>query len=156
MNSSSTENFRNNSTPDEVNETIIEANATDWSIDQIPEERMLYMYTYTILMGLFMFFIFTRTFSFFHICLRVSKNLHDQLFRGVTRATMQFFNNNPSGRILNRFSKDIGAVDSFLPYALIECVVVCFNNGKSLASVILSLIAIILFFSSSWISLELC
>lgn len=86
-----------------------------------------------------MFFIFTRTFSFFHICLRVSKNLHDQLFRGVTRATMQFFNNNPSGRILNRFSKDIGAVDSFLPYALIECVVVCITSHASVISSLITL-----------------
>lgn len=47
--------------------------------------------------------------------------LHDKLFRGVTRAAMVFFNNNPSGRILNRFSRDIGNIDALLPTSLIDC-----------------------------------
>lgn len=33
---------------------------------------------------------------------------------------MRFFNTNTSGRILNRFSKDIGAVDELLPAAIID------------------------------------
>lgn len=33
---------------------------------------------------------------------------------------MRFFDTNPSGRILNRFSKDIGAVDEILPKALLQ------------------------------------
>lgn len=42
------------------------------------------------------------------------------LFRGVTRAKMLFFNNNPSGRILNRFARDIYNVDSLLPESMFE------------------------------------
>lgn len=34
---------------------------------------------------------------------------------------MRFFNTNTSGRILNRFSKDMGAIDEFLPNAMIDC-----------------------------------
>lgn len=34
---------------------------------------------------------------------------------------MRFFNNNTSGRILNRFSKDMGAVDELLPSAMVDC-----------------------------------
>lgn len=48
-------------------------------------------------------------------------NLHDMLFRGVTRATMWFFNQNSTGRILNRFSKDIGTIDSNLPVVIVDC-----------------------------------
>lgn len=33
---------------------------------------------------------------------------------------MRFFNTNTSGRILNRFSKDLGQVDELLPIALID------------------------------------
>lgn len=34
---------------------------------------------------------------------------------------MRFFNTNTSGRILNRFSKDMGAIDELLPIAMIDC-----------------------------------
>ena len=33
---------------------------------------------------------------------------------------MRFFDINPSGRILNRFSKDVGSVDEFLPKTLLD------------------------------------
>lgn len=57
-----------------------------------------------------------------------SRNLHDRMFRGITRAWMSFFNANPSGRILNRFSKDIDTVDTFLPLCLFEGIVVGMND----------------------------
>lgn len=43
------------------------------------------------------------------------------MFRSISRATMRFFNTNTSGRVLNRFSKDMGSVDEMLPTALIDC-----------------------------------
>ncbi|XP_018402741.1 PREDICTED: multidrug resistance-associated protein 4-like [Cyphomyrmex costatus] len=52
---------------------------------------------------------------FFKICMNASKNLHNFMFSCVLKAPMSFFDNNPSGRILNRFSKDMGAVDEILP-----------------------------------------
>lgn len=33
---------------------------------------------------------------------------------------MRFFDTNPSGRILNRFSKDIGGVDELLPKGILD------------------------------------
>lgn len=35
---------------------------------------------------------------------------------------MYFFNSNPSGRILNRFSKDLGQVDETLPWILMDVI----------------------------------
>ncbi|ALC47144.1 CG11897 [Drosophila busckii] len=63
-----------------------------------------------------------RTFGYFRMCLRISLRLHDRLFRGITRATMFFFNTNSSGRILNRFAKDIRTIDCDLPHTLLDCV----------------------------------
>lgn len=58
--------------------------------------------------------------------MRASKNLHNSMFAGITMATMYFFNTNPSGRILNRFSKDMGQVDEVLPTTMIDMLqVVC-------------------------------
>lgn len=61
-----------------------------------------------------------RSFYFFYICTRASRRLHDNMFTSLTRATMRFFNTNTSGRILNRFSKDMGAIDELLTSALID------------------------------------
>lgn len=54
--------------------------------------------------------------------MRASKNLHDAMFAGITRATMYFYHTNPTGRILNRFSKDMGQVDEVLPTTMIDMV----------------------------------
>lgn len=58
----------------------------------------------------------------FQLAMRASRNLHNLMFRGVTRARMYFFHTNPSGRILNRFSKDMGQVDEILPSVMIDVI----------------------------------
>lgn len=58
--------------------------------------------------------------------MRSSTNLHNNMFSKVVYATMHFFNTNPSGRILNRFSKDTGAVDEVLPSTMTDVIQV--NN----------------------------
>ncbi|XP_055617495.1 ATP-binding cassette sub-family C member 4-like isoform X2 [Toxorhynchites rutilus septentrionalis] len=61
-----------------------------------------------------------NSFAFFEMCLRASLHLHSSLYKGVTRTAMYFFNVNSSGRVMNRFSKDIGLIDSSLPVVLID------------------------------------
>lgn len=92
--------------------------------DHIWEERNRYITTYSIAMLVVLYLVFQRSFAFFQMCLVASRRLHDTLFRGITRGMMHFFNTNPSGRILNRFSKDIGNVDTILPVALMDCLLV--------------------------------
>ena len=61
-----------------------------------------------------------RSFLFYNVAMRASRHLHDAMYSGITRATMFFFHNNPSGRILNRFSKDMGQIDETLPMTMID------------------------------------
>lgn len=61
-----------------------------------------------------------RGFLFFKVCMHASKILHDRMFYSILHAVMKFFDSNPSGRILNRFSKDMGAIDEFLPKAMMD------------------------------------
>ncbi|XP_068628290.1 probable multidrug resistance-associated protein lethal(2)03659 [Battus philenor] len=61
-----------------------------------------------------------RSFMFFSMAMTASTRLHNNMFASITRAPMRFFHTNPSGRILNRFSKDMGAVDEVLPSALLD------------------------------------
>ncbi|CAG4963685.1 unnamed protein product [Parnassius apollo] len=62
-----------------------------------------------------------RAFLFFSLCMKSSIKLHDQMFDCISQSPMSFFHANPSGRILNRFSKDMGAVDELLPQAMLDC-----------------------------------
>lgn len=59
--------------------------------------------------------------------MRASISLHNRMYQGVTRASMYFFNTNPSGRILNRFSKDMGQVDEILPAVMIDVIQIFLN-----------------------------
>lgn len=51
-----------------------------------------------------------RSLGFFQVCMRASQNIYSSMFNGLISTKMRFFDTNPSGRILNRFSKDIGWV----------------------------------------------
>lgn len=63
---------------------------------------------------------FGRSFLFFKVSMMASNNLHAKMFHCLLLAPMKFFNINPSGRILNRFSKDIGAIDEILPRVFLD------------------------------------
>ncbi|CAH1104174.1 unnamed protein product [Psylliodes chrysocephalus] len=72
------------------------------------------------------FMIFTilvaiiRSLIYYTICMRSSQRLHNRMFESIIHACLMFFNSNSSGRILNRFSKDLGAVDELLPNAFCD------------------------------------
>ncbi|XP_034717200.1 canalicular multispecific organic anion transporter 2 isoform X1 [Etheostoma cragini] len=47
--------------------------------------------------------------------LRAAKLTHRNMLEGVLRAPQAFFESTPTGRLLNRFSKDVDAIDSHIP-----------------------------------------
>nr|XP_040031715.1 ATP-binding cassette sub-family C member 3 isoform X1 [Gasterosteus aculeatus aculeatus] len=47
--------------------------------------------------------------------LRAAKLMHCNLLQGVLQAPQAFFESTPTGRVLNRFSKDVDAIDSYIP-----------------------------------------
>ncbi|KAL1513416.1 hypothetical protein ABEB36_002835 [Hypothenemus hampei] len=61
-----------------------------------------------------------RSLAFYRFANKASIVLHNNMFYKIVYATMKFFNTNPSGRILNRFSKDMNQVDEMLPTALVD------------------------------------
>ncbi|XP_037871800.1 ATP-binding cassette subfamily C member 4 isoform X1 [Bombyx mori] len=87
-----------------------------------PLDTAQYLYVYTALIICCIFFITARAFMFFKVCMTSSRNLHNDMFHSMLRGVMRFFDSNSSGRILNRFSKDIGALDELLPRFLLECI----------------------------------
>lgn len=63
----------------------------------------------------------TRSIMFFKYCMNASMKLHNDMFYNIIHVPMNFFNKHSSGRILNRFSKDIGSIDETLPAVIIDC-----------------------------------
>ncbi|CAB4303490.1 unnamed protein product [Prunus armeniaca] len=59
-----------------------------------------------------------RAFSFAFGGLRAAVKVHDTLLKRLINAPVQFFDQTPGGRILNRFSSDLYTIDDSLPFIL--------------------------------------
>ena len=70
---------------------------------------------YGCLVGASFIFLIIRAYVFLLACLRCSERLHDKMVVSLLQAPVLFFDSNPVGRILNRFSKDVGCLDELLP-----------------------------------------
>ncbi|XP_068114091.1 ATP-binding cassette sub-family C member 2 [Hyperolius riggenbachi] len=60
-------------------------------------------------------FVFLGAFLVAAGTVRASRMLHTHLLRNILHVPMQFFDTTPSGRIVNRFAKDIFTVDETIP-----------------------------------------
>ncbi|RZC36351.1 multidrug resistance-associated protein, partial [Asbolus verrucosus] len=80
------------------------------------------LYMYSAIVAYVIFMSLTRSLSFFKFCMKASRNLHNNMFSKIVHASMRFFNTNSSGRILNRFSKDMGSIDETLPIAIMDTI----------------------------------
>ena len=56
-----------------------------------------------------------RTFTFYHLCMNASRSLHKRMIRSVLATPVRFFDLNPIGRLMNRFSKDMSVLDENIP-----------------------------------------
>ncbi|XP_017097976.2 probable multidrug resistance-associated protein lethal(2)03659 [Drosophila bipectinata] len=93
-----------------------------------------------------------RTLLFFNVTMHSSTELHNSMFRAISRTALYFFHTNPSGRILNRFAMDLGQVDEALPAVMLDCIqifltltgvlcVLCISNPWYLINTFVMLLA---------------
>jgi ATP-binding cassette subfamily C (CFTR/MRP) protein 4 len=89
-----------------------------------------------------------RSILFYFTCLRASSTLHGNALECVLGTHLGFFSANPHGRIMNRFSGDLGNVDELLSTALHEvldlgfiglstCIVVCITVPPAIPGFVL-------------------
>ncbi|KAJ7319899.1 hypothetical protein JRQ81_019410, partial [Phrynocephalus forsythii] len=67
-------------------------------------------------------FSILRSLLMFQVLVNAAQNLHNNMFQSILKAPVLFFDTNPIGRILNRFTKDIGHLDDLLPLTFLDFV----------------------------------
>ncbi|XP_031648385.1 multidrug resistance-associated protein 4 isoform X1 [Oncorhynchus kisutch] len=80
----------------------------------------LYLGIYAGLTGATLIFGFARSLLMFNVLVKAAQSLHNRMFNSILRTPVRFFDINPIGRVLNRFSKDIGQLDAALPWTFVD------------------------------------
>ena len=81
----------------------------------VEQQDMTNLTVYGCLVGAAIIFAIIRAYAFLLVCVRCSERVHDKMVVALLQAPVLFFDSNPAGRILNRFSKDVGCMDELLP-----------------------------------------
>ncbi|KAI8901223.1 P-loop containing nucleoside triphosphate hydrolase protein [Globomyces pollinis-pini] len=102
--------------------------STDWWLShwstQSPTEQgnPLYKTVVLVLLAFVMLFGTFRVTVYFLMCVSASQALFEKMLSAVFRSPMLFFQSNPQGRIMNRFSRDMALVDEMLPAAFFDTI----------------------------------
>jgi ABC-type multidrug transport system fused ATPase/permease subunit len=89
---------------------------SQWASASPQDQRdVKWVWVYAIFAATVLIISILRAQLFFWASLRASTALHDAALNQLLHAPLSFFHTNPTGRVLNRFSKDQGSVDEQLP-----------------------------------------
>ncbi|CAF0978516.1 unnamed protein product [Rotaria sordida] len=80
--------------------------------------RRFYIFCGTVAILIIVTFLRVVTTEF--ICLNAGRILHNRMFQRLIRCPIHFFDMNPIGRILNRFTKDVAIMDDNLPLNMFD------------------------------------
>uniref|UniRef100_A0A8C1QRG0 Multidrug resistance-associated protein 4 n=1 Tax=Cyprinus carpio TaxID=7962 RepID=A0A8C1QRG0_CYPCA len=100
--------------------TNITANGTNGTNTNQELNLDFYLGVYAGLTGATIIFGFMRSLFMFNALVSSAETLHNRMFNSILRTPVRFFDINPIGRILNRFAKDIGHLDSLLPWTFVD------------------------------------
>lgn len=94
---------------EEFNDAAKATNST--ARENVPDETV----TLSILLVAFLGLLFSRSLLYMHLTVKSSRRIHDKAFVGLINTPLRFFDTQPVGRILNRFSKDVDYIDDLMP-----------------------------------------
>ncbi|CAK8678304.1 unnamed protein product [Clavelina lepadiformis] len=86
-----------------------------------------YIVIFAILTGVFAVLIYARSILQFYYCVISGIHMHDKMFHALLHSHTRFIDTNPVGRILNRFSKDMGQIDEILPATFMDFIYIFFT-----------------------------
>ncbi|KAJ2946420.1 hypothetical protein O0L34_g12459 [Tuta absoluta] len=112
-----------------------------------------YLIIHSVLVLLTIILTQVRNVPFVKLCTSASKNLHNTMFSNMIKGIMRFFDTSSSGRILNRFTKDMGALDEILPRSLLDVfqiystllLIIVLNAISLYLTLILSIVLLVIF-----------
>lgn len=87
-------------------------------------DRNKFVYIYAALIVVVLYLVFQRALTLYLFCLRASRRIHEKLLESILRTKMYFFSANSSGRIINRFSKDLYDIDFYLATTFYDLILV--------------------------------
>ncbi|CAO2610760.1 ATP-binding cassette sub-family C member 12 [Lemmus lemmus] len=95
-----------------------QSNKTPCNVDQTLQdtEHHMYQLVYIASMVSVLAFGIIKGFTFTNTTLMASSSLHNRVFNKIVRSPMSFFDTTPTGRLMNRFSKDMDELDVRLPF----------------------------------------
>ncbi|XP_076441602.1 ATP-binding cassette sub-family C member 10-like [Babylonia areolata] len=97
----------------------LQDNTTPWiNVTETEDNVTFYLTVYGCLAGANSVFTLLRAFLFAYGGICAAKVMHKRLLTSVLKAPVLFFDTTPLGRIINRFSSDMYAIDDSLPFQL--------------------------------------
>ncbi|KAJ4938179.1 hypothetical protein JOQ06_002804 [Pogonophryne albipinna] len=114
----------NPSSPNYIDEQPQNASspATHLAVIVTPTSAYYIIYIYVATSESVLALGFFRGLPLVHTLLTVSKRLHEQMLSAVLRAPMGVLNTMKTGRIMNRFTKDMATIDDMLPLVLFDLI----------------------------------
>ncbi|KAL3283209.1 hypothetical protein HHI36_006358 [Cryptolaemus montrouzieri] len=100
----------------------MEQTSKNSNTSSITRTEVIYIYS-GLTLGTIIFSL-TYCLNFVIFFTRASINLHNTVVAKLIDANMKFFDSSTSGRILNRFSKDMGIVDEYIPFILYDVIAI--------------------------------
>ncbi|KAL2644290.1 hypothetical protein R1flu_011877 [Riccia fluitans] len=95
---------------------IVDSWVSAWVSNQYNKSTHVYLLSYVVLVVGAAILSVGRGLLLSEMAMRAASHMHREMAEKVLRSPQLFFDQNPVGRILNKFSKDQAMVDELLPY----------------------------------------
>ena len=87
-----------------------------WAAQGLDEQqKSFYPWALAGIIAIFMVVSFFRGLTLQVMLLKANTNIHNAMMKVVLHAKVLFFDSNPAGRVLTRFSKDLAGLDYLFP-----------------------------------------
>jgi ATP-binding cassette subfamily C (CFTR/MRP) protein 4 len=89
--------------------------------------HQIFLTTYASLTVILVLLVHSLSFFYVKYFINVSNKFHKAMFATILKVPIKFFNDHSSGRILNRFSKDMMCIDQYISIFLFEIITLMFR-----------------------------